>query len=72
MIQLSKCDLKSSTLEKVYNLYKIDNFLKEGKTWHNYWYISKNSTQINDEYNISYYLKSYKFFPSIKNVSSFI
>lgn len=44
MIKLSICDF-IRTLEKVYDICKIDNLI-EGKTWH----IIENSTKINDEF----------------------
>lgn len=50
----------------MYDLYKIDSHIKKGKTWHDYWYIIEHFTKINDDYNISYYLKGCDFFQSIK------
>jgi hypothetical protein len=54
------------TLDKVYNLYKNNYRIEEGKTWHDYWNITDNFTKINDEYNILYYLKDCELFRLIK------
>lgn len=69
-MKLSKCNF-IRTLEKVYDLYKIDNFIEESNTWQDYWHITKNDTKIN-EYNISYYLKDCLLFPSIKKCIIFV
>lgn len=69
-MKLSKCNF-IRTLEKVYDLYKIDNFIEESKTWQDYWHITKNDTKIN-EYNISYYLKDCHLFPSIQKCIIFV
>lgn len=58
-------------LEKVCDLYKIDNLVEEGKTWLNYQHITESPIKINDEYNISYYLKDCDFFHQLKNALSF-
>jgi|UniRef100_A0A2S2R8S8 transcription antitermination factor NusG len=46
---------------KVYDLYKMVNFIMKV----HYWNIIEKFTKINGEYNISYYLKDCELFPSI-------
>ncbi|KAL5246073.1 hypothetical protein ACI65C_013481 [Semiaphis heraclei] len=65
VIKLSKSDF-ICTLKNIKDLYNIDNLIEEGNTWYDYWNITENSTKINEECNISYYLKDCEFFPSVK------
>ncbi|KAF0722618.1 zinc finger MYM-type protein 1-like, partial [Aphis craccivora] len=65
VIKLSKSDF-ICTLKNIKDLFNIDNLIEEGNTWYDYWDITENSTKINEESNISYYLKDCEFFPSVK------
>lgn len=65
VIKLSKSDF-ICTLKNIKDLFNIDNLIEEGNTWYDYWNITENSTKINEESNISYYLKDCEFFPSVK------
>jgi effector-binding domain-containing protein len=65
VIKMNKIDFKQ-TLINLNNFYKIDNLVEEGNTWYDFWHIPKNTVNINDENNISHYLKDCEFFPTIK------